>query len=189
MRTSLSSLKIWGKNWINTHKNPKTKNHWLHFWIKKKRSASIPLNGNSLNDFPACVFILFFVLTSRRYAIIKRTSLFPSQSNGKIRNELAHYSGGCIKGYFHRRFHTRLQGKKYSKTVKNKQWPSKLEREKLSAIIRRRSRAYTCLKRERRRSFELKNSASILNFLAVKLTATALKSMGGDIIYVTKCGS
>lgn len=63
------------------------------------------------------------------------------------------------------------------------------EREKLSAIIRRRSRAYTCLKRERRRSFELKNSASILNFLAVKLTATALKSMGGDIIYVTKCGS
>jgi hypothetical protein len=64
------------------------------------------------------------------------------------------------------------------------------EREKLSAIIRRRSRAYTRLKkRERRRSFELKNSASILNFLAVKLTATALKSMGGDIIYVTKCGS
>ncbi len=135
---------------------------------------------------------LFFVLTSRRYAIIKRTSLFPSQSNGKkIRNELAHYSGGCIKGYFHRRFHTRLQGKKYSKTVKNKQWPKlEREREKLSAIIRRRSRAYTRLKKmERRRSFELKNSASILNFLAVKLTATALKSMGGDIIYVTKCGS
>lgn len=145
--------------------------------------------------FQLVLFIFwFFVLTSRRYAIIKRTSLFPSQSNGKkIRNELAHYSGGCIKGYFHRRFHTRLQGKKYSKTVKNKQWP-KLERERERETVGYNqtplTRLYTFKKKmERRRSFELKNSASILNFLAVKLTATALKSMGGDIIYVTKCGS
>jgi hypothetical protein len=66
----------------------------------------------------------------------------------KIRNELAHYSGGCIKGYFHRRFHRRLQGKKYSKTVKEQTITEAREREKLSAIIRRRSRAYTRFKKK-----------------------------------------
>ncbi|EFX86628.1 hypothetical protein DAPPUDRAFT_307799 [Daphnia pulex] len=48
----------------------------------------------------------------------------------KIRNELAHYSGGCIKGYFHRRFHTRLQGEKIFQNCKEQTMTEARERER-----------------------------------------------------------